>query len=491
MKTTKTLYILLIGVLVIVAFQACESDPAFPDPGFELTDTRVEIRRDTADYYDINLKMSVPNGVETIDLIDATNYNVLSAINDYNGKTNFNFDYRVDLTPFEKDTVLNYIVKVVDTDNRSFNRGIRISVKGFSYPEVKLVGGNNVAVVAPAYYVKGIVSTGLNTIGTVKIIFEGEEQYSFEADPTSPLSEMVLKQLVFLGSMEAGITYNIDIMVTDSAGQSSTTTIAVTKGQDITRPIQINYVNSSGALITVKFEYDTEENMTAFDYLFSTNGYNYRHEFSYNTLKMVDTIFYRLIKSDGTYTDDKYNYINYEAGTKKITNIESQSIEYEGGNVIVGDIAVEADNFVYNDATGAILSFDTSSTVNNIYYSDPFGLGEQIFGEYWQLQSYMTRNDRRQHRSEYDPVIMPTYTEGMPPVLFTSSGVFDFSNEMFLNKYIMTKTAATASSPSSLIRLPSYTYETDNQGKITKITRVFTSSSSAGNTETFTFFYDE
>ena len=133
----KYIYSAVLGLLGLAMFQACQSDPVFPDPGFEIGDQRVEVRRDTADYYDISFKMNVPNGVDHIDLLDATDYTLLDEIDEFNGKTNFDFNYRVDLTEFEKDTVLNYIIKVVDKDARSTNRGIRIDVKGFSFPEIR------------------------------------------------------------------------------------------------------------------------------------------------------------------------------------------------------------------------------------------------------------------------------------------------------------------------------------------------------------------
>ncbi|SFT12710.1 hypothetical protein SAMN04487906_3104 [Zhouia amylolytica] len=493
MKINNLIYILLIGCLGLFALQSCESDPVFPDPGFELEDTRVEIRRDTADFYDINLKMDVPNGVSSINILDATNYEVLEKIDEYNGRTKFDFQYRVDLTSFEKDTVLNYLVKVTDADDRSFNRGIRIDVKGFSFPEIKLVGGDNISVAAPAYVVKGLITTGLNAISSVQVLFEGEEQYLFESNPSEPLYEMPLKQLVFLGNLELDVEYHIDVVIVDEKGQTSTTTIKVFKGESVQRPVQINYLTTSDLLIQIKFQYDENGNMTALDYIFP-NGRNYYHEFRYNDLKMVDTLLYRSTEVDGSFTFENYRYINYIPGSTEIQNIESQSFEYEEGNVVIGDVEVEADNFVYDPVKGTVLSFNTNSTVDNIYYSDPFNLGENIFGEFWQSTSYMSSNTiRRQHREDYDPVLMPTFNEGLPPFVSGNSALFEVFNDLFWHKYIMTKTVPTDPSYSgTYLREPSYTYETDNNGNITRIVKLYTSGTSfvKGKSASYSFFYE-
>jgi len=151
----KIFYTIGFGILAMLLFHACQTDPTFPDPGLEIGDQRVEVRRDTADYYKINMKMKVPNGVKVIEILDATTLKPFVQIHDYDGQKNFDFNYNVDLRSYLKDTVLNYIVKVTDNDMRTFNQGIRISVKAFSFPEIKLVGGTNIAVAAPSYYVKG------------------------------------------------------------------------------------------------------------------------------------------------------------------------------------------------------------------------------------------------------------------------------------------------------------------------------------------------
>ncbi|OMP30159.1 hypothetical protein [Mangrovimonas sp. DI 80] len=490
------LNILFLGTIGLLLFQACQNDPEFPDPGFEIEDQRVEVRRDTADFYDINIKMNVPNGVETIDILDATDYSLLDMVDGYSGKTKFDFNYRVDLTPFEKDTVLNYIIKVVDKDQRSFNQGIRIDVKGFSFPEIKLVGGTNISVAAPAFVVKGIASAGLNNIETITISFEGKEQYRFTGSASDPVHEKTIKELVFLGNLESGLEYSIDIFVADDKGQSSSTTITVRKSETIKKPTKINMLDTGVEMvINIELAYDDNGNLTQLDYKFPS-GVNYHSEYHYNELNMLDTLLYRSFAADGTYPRDSYTYYNYIPGTTQLSSIESQDFNYDSsGNTSEGDIDLERSEFVY-DASGKVLSFKRSNTVSNIYYSDPFDLGENIYGEYWQFESYMssTRDAYRQHREDYDPVLIPTYMESIPPFIAPTSTMLPLFNDLFWHKYMMTKTVVTdpTSTQGPNLRLPAYTYEADADGNITSIVKTYTSGGYQweGRTVTYSFFYN-
>ncbi|WP_370478533.1 hypothetical protein [Tamlana flava] len=500
MKTVKKnlLFMLLFGTFGLLMFQACEEDPIFPDPGFEITDQRVEVRRDTADYYNIHTAMKVPNKVKEILLLDGLDYEELETINDYNGQANFDFDYLVDLREIVKDSVLNYIIKVIDQDGRSFNQGIRISVKGFSFPEIKLVGGNNVAVAAPAYTVKGLVSTGLNTIETIRVVFEGVEYYNYQAVAGEEVSELDIAAIVFLGNLEEGQSYPIEIIITDNVGQESTTIVHVRKSTSIAKPTKIIYTNT-GVSTSTQTEiiptYNENQELIKFAINFAS-GVVYQAEFEYNDIGMVSKYIYTSFDSSGGFDRKSYFYFNYVEGTKQLIDIDYQVFNYDENGNITGESAIskEASEFVYDGDTNKVLSFRRSSIVSNIYYSDPFGLGEDIYGEYFQINSYMSSNTvRRQHREDYDPVLISTYNEGLPP--FTdavSSVMFTVFQDILYNKYMMTKTVNTDPSYSdTYLTKPAYTYETDEDGKITLITAFNTEGTfqTQGNTRSYAFFY--
>jgi hypothetical protein len=489
----KYIYSLLSALLVVFLFAACEKEPSFPDPGFEIGDQRIEVRRDTADVYNIEMRMEVPNGVQTIQLLNAADYTVLENIEEYNGKTKFDFVYPVDLTPFEQDTVLNYIIKVIDNDMRSTNRGIRIDVKGFSFPEILLIGGKDVAVAAPAYVVKGIVSTGLNEINSVALRYKDEIVYSYNAiDNDTVLFEMSLKETVLLGLPDENNDYSpILIEIEDSKGQSSTTTINLRKTTEIKLADRIIYKDKSGNINNIKFHYDDQKRISGFDYVFSSGTYSH-FAFQYNDLGVVDLLEKTHYTVDGVKNSGIKYYYNYKPGTEQLESVEEQYLNYEGGEFIGEDPKeVLSDAFTYDETTGNVLSFYTSSLVSDIYYSDPFGLGEQIFGEYWQSSSYMTKAERRQHRSEYEPVLMPTYVKGFQPYAYVGSVLNVVFNDLFWHKYLPLKTVYT-NDDYAYLNQPSYKYETDKDGNLTTIVKNFTEYSYGyiSRTCSYTIFYE-
>ncbi|WP_066220081.1 hypothetical protein [Formosa haliotis] len=488
---------LLFGTLAVLLFQACQDDPEFPDPGFELTDQRVEVRRDTVDFYNVHMTMKVPNKVEHIEVLDGLDYELLETINEYDGQTNFDFDYLVDLTEIDTDSVLNYIIKVTDQDNRSFNRGIRISVKGFSYPEIDLVGGTEVAVAAPAYSVKGTISTGLNTIESVRVVFEDEVQYSYDVISGEELHEMDINAIVFLGNLDPNLLYPIDIIIEDSAGQVSTTTVNVRKSDTLSRPYRILYKNTSDIQNTIDFVYDEEDRMIEFKLEYPT-GTTYIAAFDYNDLDMVAVYTYSAFGSDGIISSQTVFNFNYIEGTKQLIDIDRQRFEYDDAGDLASEteITKEASEFVYEGASSKVLSFRRTSTCSDIYYSDPFDLGENIYGEYFQYSSYMGSNTiRRQHREDYDPVLIPTYIEGLPPYTDTSNtALLDVFQDILYNKYMMTKTVSTDPAyTATYLAKPSYSYETDSEGRISLISSLNTEGSftTVGKTRTYAFFYND
>jgi hypothetical protein len=487
------LYILLLGVFGLF-MQSCQNTPEFPDPGFELTDQRVEVRRDTADYYDIKMQMKVPNKVKEIVILDATDYSLVETIDSYNGKTNFQFDYRVDISSIEEDTVLNYIIKVTDQEGRSFNRGIRISVKRFSFPEIKLTGGTNIAVAAPAYYVKGTVSTGLNTIASVKVVFQGAEQYTYTPADGEALHEMPLKALVFFGTLDPNLSYPINIIITDDQGQESTTVITVRKSNEFLKPTRINYRNASNILIYIIPTYDSEGKITAYDFNWTNTGNNYRQEFKYNDMDMVTEIKYSSIDANGYKSSDLIHTVTYVTGTKKIAKIESEDIDYlTDGSTSTTGVLIESSLWTY-DSNNKLTDIKVgTSSIKSVYFSDPFNLGENVFGDYWQSTSttYATSTNRRQKRTEYDPILMPTYMEGLPVFFKTSSVLLNVYNDLFQCKYVPVRTENYIIPPSTSAllgpELPTYTYETDNDGNLTTI---YKQNNYSKKTETYSFFYD-
>ena len=109
------------GALLI----ACNDEPTFPDPGLDTTrDVYDTVRRDTIDTYYIEMHVKTMYPVKKIEILNGLNYQLIEEINQYNGQKDFMFRHPIDLKPInlDKDTTMNYIVKVVDKDDRSYNK---------------------------------------------------------------------------------------------------------------------------------------------------------------------------------------------------------------------------------------------------------------------------------------------------------------------------------------------------------------------------------
>ncbi|MEG2341225.1 MAG: hypothetical protein RSB69_10810, partial [Odoribacter sp.] len=126
--------ILYIWVLLAGLLAACNDDPEFPDPGLDATsNVRDTVRRDTMDVYYLEMRVKAPNGVNTIQVLNGLNYAELDRLDEYAGQSDFLLRYAVDLKEItDRDTILNYLIKVEDNDMRSYNKAFQLVVKRFS-----------------------------------------------------------------------------------------------------------------------------------------------------------------------------------------------------------------------------------------------------------------------------------------------------------------------------------------------------------------------
>ncbi len=485
----KKTYLLLVVVLGLALMWSCQDDPEFPDPGFELEDQSVEVRRDTADVYTLSMEMEVPNGVDHIEVLNATNYDLIETVTGYEGKTNFSFNYEIDLTSFEQDTTLYYIFKVVDKDDRSTNRGFTLTVKRFSFPEITLVGGTSLNVVVPIYQVKGIVSTGLNELESVQVLFKGEEQFIYVPEADTAVYDYVLSEVIGFGTLESGEEYELDIIIKDNIGQESTTTITVRKSDGLKQPTGVKVYNFyNGYTDHIDIIYDEMDRVSQMVYIFQSGSERFI-DLYYNELGDVYTIdYYYYYESLPGYRHLTQNF-EYKEGTSQLEQIVRYDYDmYDGSSTPVdNNREVESSNFVY-DENGILVSFFGKSETLNVYYADPFNTGESIFAEYWQSLDYNSiTQEQRQHRSAFEPVYMPTYIDGLPPFV-TVLPVAQVFNDLLFDLYVVTKTEVSSSDP-ELMWEPTYTYTTDEEGNLATYTRNYLWNGWQSRGYTYTFEY--
>lgn len=474
-------------ILSIIAVVSCQ-DPVFPDPGFELEDQAVEVRRDTAENYTVKMGMKVPNGVQKIEVINAVNYELLDEVLSYQHQTSFEFNYKIDLRSFLRDTVLYYIFKVTDNDNRTTNRGFKLIVKRFSFPEIQLVGGKSLSVVVPFYQLKGIVSTGLNKLESVQVLFKGEEKFSYSVPADSAIYKYILSQRIGFGALETGEEYKMEIIIKDRKNQIDTTEILVRKSDALKLPVSVNLYSYNNINIKIDLNYDELNRINKFVITYPT-GSTRNYILHYNEMGVVDTFYYKNKYNTGN------NYLiqifKYKEGTTQLDQIIRRD-EYRDDNgsiEILVEGNIEAKNFQYDDK-GILTSFYGKSATINMEYADPFGTGESVFMDFWQTYKYydiLAKN--RQHFTAFQPVYMPTFIDGLPP--FYSFGTDNTTiNLLFYNKYIVTGCTHTSTEyTGNYLFKPNYTYETDMDGNLTTYTENYLYNGWQQRVNVFTFNY--
>ncbi|MCU4155853.1 hypothetical protein J1N10_07675 [Carboxylicivirga sp. A043] len=472
-------------LLGLVALVACQEDPEFPDPGFEISDKRVELRRDTIDTYHVEFQMSVPNGIDKIQVLNGNDYSLIEQVDEYNGQTKCLFEYDIDLTPFEKDTTLNYIIRAVDNYERSINKGLTLIVNKKSTPTIQVVGGENVAVSLPAYLAKALVTTGLAPIETISVRYEGNEVETITIPADTAVYEYKLKQQVIVGTLEENREYSVEIEVMDkgfeyttASGEvitreplSYTSTITLTKGSDERQiPSMVTYSDSYRSTpYRILFFANGDAQIDSIGYqTYST----FRREWNdpldamvltYNAQNMVDTVKF------GRYDDKRV--LTYVDGTTMLDKIEYwEDINATPGDVQADDITLEASNFSYNELNQMVSYFSESSSymVNDLRYIDPFGIGEYVgIEEFFDGPEVSADPADRAYFDTFAPVYTPAYIPGLPACVELKGGsIFEEAVKILCtNNYLALELKDAAGEIDR-----EFTYTVDEQGRITLIT---------------------
>ncbi len=461
--------------LTIGLISSCKDEIAFPDPGFDSTaDREVDVRRDTADTYTISLDMDVPNGVQYINILNGRNYALIEEVTSYNGQTGFTFKYDIDITPFDTDTTLTYIVKVVDNDNRTTNKGFIINVLPFSAPEIILAGGTNVALIAPVYNLKGLITTGMLAIDTVEVYFE--DNLAFGYYPDSVVTEYTLNTLVGIGELEEDTEYTISILIADVSGQRRIFTVTVIRGQ-IFYPTKItSHTTFLDITDEIYLFYDDQNRIDSFTINKNMNDRLRCCKLVYNELGMV-THFNESSYEDNQdpiFTTNRYSRFYYEEGTTRLTEVGYHVDRiYDNGLEEIEDEVIYMQSFQYRE-DGTVKSFVGDLLVDDVTYTEGYAEGEMIFAEFWDLnECFEITTKMRRTRADFDPVFMPTYIEGLPP-FYPGSGVYQaIYNDLFYHAYLFTGTNITDPENYPFSVEDAYSYILDAQGALTQLTRSY------------------
>lgn len=477
---SRLLYIFL---LVFGTLWACSDEPEFPDPGLDATRTTIDtVRRDTMDSYLISMDISAPNGVDKIQLLNGRNYNVLEEFTEYGGQKNFTFEYNVDLREIVNDTTLLYIVKVIDRNMRSYNKGFTLNVKKFSAPDIKVVGGEDVlGLVNSVFELKALFETGLNTIDSYRVYFEDQllDEGSF---PDTLMHEYKYKKVVDV-KMEMGEEYRLRVELTDDKGQVGKKEMKLLL-VELSYPEKVSVYASANLNRDVEFFYNAENRL---DSLYITrylqrmvDGYMIPYEryeaykFEYNLEGMV---------SEWRFWDENTETSELELEQKMVYTYEDGKIKYIAEDPGPADTDIEV--FSWYDHGGIAGYWYGMEQVEDVHYVQELSGDGFVFAEWWPNSA--RGEDNRVRCEDMTAILIPTYFPELPCLAMTSNSVDkDMWRDLFFLKYVFERGVYVAGKNAGKDAF-TVVASTDSQGCLTQYRRNVSSTSY----RTYVFHYAE
>lgn len=461
MKGIKIIWIFL---LMSVFWGACDDEPEFPDPKFDSSVTgEYTVRRDTADVFYLSCRMDVPNGIDYIEVLDVMdNYKVLERLEQYRGMTRLEFRYAVDLVPFERDTLLGYVVKIYDVKQRTYNKAFQVEVKKRSVPEIHFTNGENVSALLPFIAVQASFSTGMVPIRSIVVKLDGHVKRTIE--PERDTCDYVLSNLILQGLSEMR-PYVLELVLEDVRGRQAVAKQNVYRISEIEKPVKILVAGSMEGEIVL--DYDEEGRLQGIELL-----EQFRMKLVYN--EAGDRIVRIEEEEYGNYSDRiDYDFEYDEAGllvSAKETGYPSamaSAIQYE------------------NDARNKRLKQFVSGAalLENIAYEEGFVSGEYIYSEEWPTTIRNVYSGIRLRMTGYHPVLLPTYLEELPYPLMRVMRWPQLFHDLFLTQYVHTKTVSYLNEYEVKYF---YTYSMDDKGRLSEWQRLYTD---GNRTDYYKFIY--
>ena len=464
MKKIISIFFVLIGMA-----WACSDEPTFPDPGLDATRTSIDtVRRDTIDHYLISMDISAPNGVEKIQVLNGRDYSVIEEFSDgYYGQTELTFVYDVDLREIVTDTTLLYIVKVIDQDMRSYNKGFTLCVKKFSSPDITIVGGADVlGLVSSVFELKALFETGLNTIAGYRVLFEGNVVDEGNFSDTL-VHEYKYKQ-VLSEEMEKEREYLLEIELTDDKGTVGRQEMKL-RLVDMKRPVKVTVSTASGLNREIEFCYSQEDRLDSMFYTiyqrvlvdgyYQTREVRYRYDFHYSEEGMVSDWAYTDLES-GEETDNcVYTYLS---GTQRVKTIDTK----EGYSK-----AIDVQEWYGHGGVKSFYEGTSALLVDNIHYTPEISGDGAVFSEY--VSSTNRGDTYRQHAENMSAILIPTYFPELPPIMLGS--IDRFWQDLFFYKYVFANTVYTYREGNA--QTSQVSSSTDTMGRLTNLRRTISSTS--------------
>ncbi len=438
-----------------LVFISCQkNDPETPGPEipglqFDTTTYITTLQRDTANFAHLQMSVSLPDQIDRIEIYHTDPETPLDIIEKYRGMHLLEFDYPIDISDFLQDTTLIYTLKVYDMKAHCRHKTFIFHIKPFSTPQITLPDGNKLFTDLPLYKIRAHFTTGSIPIANIRFTIDGKTENL--PLPEEQITAYTLNRSISLNYLKE---YTITLQVKDINGRQHTRHLTLTKIPGMDKPIKILCEKNKD-----KYEFQLEYNhetgkITGIDLI----GH-YKFTLTYGRYETANLI--TQISQTGYDTQQDVMTYTYEYDSQK--RLQTVTTDHNG----TSEIQVSQCYYDAQQLTGYTTG---NTTIENIAYENLGALGKPL-AEIWNTNLSEIRDDNRTKASDFCTVKIPSFIEDLPHSMFVPLQVNIPFQDIFLSRYIHLKNV---SYTNNQITTDNYDYQTDSQGRLSKIIRKIT-----------------
>lgn len=185
MKKIKLLVVLLCTAL---GFIACSKDDLGMQPVFDSSNVNLEIKRDTADTYQISLPIESEEGLAKISLVDDVTGEILDEVTTFSDVYSYTYNYTLDLTSYTESTVLMLTLNIEDQEGQKVSKKITLTI---NFPVVEIsFAGDNLQSQFEDYNLKVTIDKGVTMLQKVEVYLASELSGTLTLDPSLERQEV-------------------------------------------------------------------------------------------------------------------------------------------------------------------------------------------------------------------------------------------------------------------------------------------------------------
>lgn len=226
----KRLRVLLLALTALTAFWACSDDEDnFPAPNFGGNeDITMNLKRDTADVYNITRHIKSDAGLSKIILTNETENKVLNEVSTFANPNDYTYNYNVDLTSYTNNTTVTLVLSVTDLAGQTTSQKINLTILKFSELKVKFAIEGDITSQFEDCNVAFKVTKGLIPLKSVSVY----------------LSDNLIKTYELNASEEEKTAFDLNVLVTGLQMGANTLKVVVKdeKNQEVPVTKTINRV---------------------------------------------------------------------------------------------------------------------------------------------------------------------------------------------------------------------------------------------------------